>query len=452
MQHKPGVVFQQPMAATPKPKGSGDKNEEQSGSVRPVVKSLRWAPANPNLPAPRVSTEAHTRRIVVYGALIAFALTALLVLAAVLQLFVFDPRTAVATVGDTTITKTHLQSRIKLDYANVTNRYNNLAQTVQQAQAQSDPSGQDGNNFLIQFYQQQLQQAGSQIDAGVIARNSLSGLLTEQLIRQEAAARGIAVTNDEVTRAIQKEFGFFLEPLPTSTPRVPPTAAPGATAEPLASPEPPPTSVSEAELQTGIQRGGEYYKSFGLPVADFRALFELRLLEQKLRENLGKDIPRQDTHFQFDYIRYDTEQAANEGAARAASNPAGFAELISTTNAITLPQPAGNGEQVEWLLNRSVSDRFSPAVLAALDSATVGKVTTAFSPTINSFYVLLPRGKEVRLLSDGDVNTAQRERYDAWLNKAQEAGGKVTGKTDNPVQYVPKIIRDQITQFQQNQR
>ena len=439
------------MAELPKPTATPGKGEAVVGSERPVVKSLRWAAANPNLPIPRISNEARTRRIVIYGALVAFALTALLILAAVLQVFVIEPQAAVATVGTVKITKTQLQNRIKLDFANVANRYSNLAQTVQQAQSQSDPANPDKNNFLLQFYQQQLQQVGSQIDAPLIARASLNSLITEQLIRQEATARGLTASSAEVNKAIQKEFGYFTDPLPTSAAQVAPTAAPGATAEPAATPEPQPTSVSEAELQSGIQRGQDYYKGFNLPASDFQSLFELRILDQKLHEDLGKSVPKQDLHFQFDYIRFNSEVDATGALAKAVNDPTTFGDMISVTNAITLPRPIGNGEKVDWTLNKNVADRYGDHVLSALSDATVGKVTTAFSPTINSFYVLLPRGLEVRPLSDSDTTSQQKALYDAWLAKAQEAGGKVTDKTADPTQFVPKSIKDQITQFHTTQ-
>lgn len=438
------------MADPQKPRDDSGRHDAETASERPSVKSLRWAAANPNLPTPRVSNEARTRRIVIYGALAAFALTALLIAAAVIQLFAIEPQTAVAVVGATKISKTQLQNRIKLDFSNVASRYSNLQQTVAQAQAQSDPASPD-NNFLLQFYQQQLQQAGSQIDASQISRGSLNSLIDEQLIRQEAGARGLTVTGDEIDKAIQKEFGYFPEPLPTSTPPAPPTAAPGATAEPPATPEPLPTSVSEAELQTGIKRGEDYYKSFGFPTTDFRGLFELRLLDQKLHEDFGKAIPKQDSQLQFDYIRFNSEQLANEGLSKANSDPAGFATLISTTNAITLPQPVGSGEHVDWTLSKSVAARYGDYVLSALSAGQIGKVTSAYSPTISSYYVLVPRGNEVRPLTDADISSQQKSLYDSWLAKAKDAGGKVTDKVADPTTLVPKTIKDQITTFQQNQ-
>jgi hypothetical protein len=410
--------------------------EPPGTSARPAVKSMRFRSNNPELPTPRISNEAKVRRIIVYGSLIAFALTAILVSAALLQLFVLAPREAVATVGGVDITKAELQNRTKLEYASISSQYNRLSDAVQQAQAQ----GGDQAGFLAQFYQQQLQQLALQIDPAVIARNSLNNLIGERLIRQEAAARGITINPDDVQLRIEDDIGYFRAPKPDPTP-----STPGAT------PEPAPTSIPEAQFQDGYKRGVDYFKSVGLSEQDFRGSYELRMIEEKLREDLVKDLPKQDLQYKFDYVRFNNQAAATDAVARLNSGAVTMPALISATNAITENIP-GNGDSIDWSLKKTVEGRFDADLVKALDTAEIGKVTTVFSETAGSFYVAQLGGREVRALSAADLDAQKRATFDEWLRKAQDDPAKVANKSADIVNIVPKNIRDQIAVFKQNLR
>ena len=391
------------------------------------------------LPQPRVDTQDKTRRIIVYGSIITAALVALLILAAVLQLFVFEPNQSVATVGNVSITRSQAENRMKLDTAQLVNRFNDLAVSAQQAQA----SGGDSAAFLAQFYQQQLQQLGTQVDVNNIARQSVNSLINEQLIRQEAAARGLTAPDGEIQAELEKTFGFFratLTPFPTNTP------APAGTA--TAEPRVQPTSISDADLQSSQQRGVEFYKAYGYTESDFRKVFELTLLDNKLRETLSKDIKKDDLHYKFDFVRFNEEAKAKEAQAKLASKAISFEALISQTNAIT--ESVGNGESVDWTLKANVDSRYGSEIVAALDSAAIGQVSNVISSTFGGFYVIQPKGREVRALSEFDLQTAQRKVYDDWLKAAGEDTTKVK-RPDNPAAFAPKMVKDLVTRFRAGQ-
>lgn len=421
-------------------KPNTEENTVEQKSTQPVLRvGGQRRGGHIELPQPRISNHDKTRRIVIYGSIVTAVLVVLLILAAVLQLLVIEPNQTVASVGSVNITRTQAENRMKLDTAQLVNRFNDLAVSAQQAQA----SGGDSAQFLAQFYQQQLQQLGQQVDVNIIARQSVNALINEQLIRQEAAARGITASETEIQAELEKTFGFYratLTPFPTNTP------APAGTA--TAEPRVQPTSISDADLQSSQQRGVEFYKAYGYTESDFRKIFELTLLDNKLRETLSKDVKKDDLHYKFDYLRFNDEAKAKEAQAKLVSKAISFEALISQTNAIT--ESIGSGESIDWTLKSSVDSRYGSEIVAALNTAPVGQVSGVISSTFGGFYVVQPNGREVRALSEFDLQSAQRKVYDDWLKQAGEDPVKVK-RPDNPATYAPKMVKDLVTRFRSGQ-
>lgn len=418
------------MAEKPTPKNAGP--QAVVGDERPVSKSMRGQIKTYELPTPRSASKiTNTRRYLILGLLGALALSVLLVGGALLQLFVLAPRETVSAVGGVSIGRAQVQNRVKLDYANLVSRYQNLQGTVQQAQA----SGDEQSQFLVQFYQQQLQQLVPQFDASQIARNSLNGLVSEQIVRQEAAKRGIVASNDDVQGAIEEQFGFRVAPLPAPTDGSPPA--------------PPATPVPEATFRDSYNRVVDYYKTQGLGENDLRSLFELRVIEGRLKDTFGAELPKSDVQYRFNYLRLYSETVANDILVKAQAAPAGFTALISSTNAVTETN-MGDGDVQDWMLGPNLSNRYGEDVLAALNGAPVGQVTGVFSPAANSFYVVQPVGRENRPLNKTDLDAAAQTAFSDWLKK-QEADPAVVSAapTTDLSSMVPKTIRDQITNFRQ---
>jgi hypothetical protein len=72
-----------------------------------------------------------------------------------------------------------------------------------------------------QQIQSQLQQMATSLspqNASVLGADVLDAMINDEVIRQEAARRGITVTEDEVERSLQEAFGFFIDGTPTPAP------------------------------------------------------------------------------------------------------------------------------------------------------------------------------------------------------------------------------------------
>ncbi|MCS6774315.1 MAG: SurA N-terminal domain-containing protein [Anaerolineae bacterium] len=176
----------------------------------------------------RYEREQYARRLVIIGSAATGIITLLLILAAALQLLVFEPQRAVAVVDGTPITVQELQKRMRYVQFQALNRYQQLSNEMQQLRTSGDESS---TGFLMQFYQQQLQRLQNEVTAESVATEALNDLIEERLIQREAERRGIQVTDAEVQESLERDFGFFrktLTPFPTATPFTPEPTPTGA--------------------------------------------------------------------------------------------------------------------------------------------------------------------------------------------------------------------------------
>ncbi len=192
----------------------------------------------------------------------------LIILAGVIQELVIKPRQPVATVNGDRISIQDYQKQVKYAYY----------QSLQQGQPVTDP-----------------QQTGLQV---------LDSMIDLDLLRQQAKQRGITVTDQEITDALEKSFGFYRQtptPAPTSTPDLtataeatatPPTPTPTGTISPTVTPLPTPTLITEQGYKDEYKRTLDSLKaSTDMSEADVRKLVEASLLQQKLYDAVTKDVP-----------------------------------------------------------------------------------------------------------------------------------------------------------------
>jgi hypothetical protein len=421
----------------------------------------------------RYERERRTRKFVVIGSIVTAIVVLLLIGAYVLDTYVLQPNRAVASVISENITVAQMQSRERLEFANLSYNYSQLGQQVQQMQQANDPSA----SFLIQFYQQQLQQIVSRVTVDQIAQNSIDSLINDSLIRQEAKRRGISASPDEIQTELEKSIGYYrvtLTPFPTDTPApATPTAVPLPTTvaltatklltatspltptaiptpEPSATPRLQPTTITQAELQQGKDRGVQFYTSLGYSASEFERVYETNLLTKKLQDVMAKEVPTQTQHYQFDYVRFNAVETATKYAQLLASGKITFEAMITTVNAITQPESIGQGGVIDWTSKDNAASQYGDEVVAALESTPLKKASGVItSATSGGFYLLLPVGREIRALSTSDLSAAQSKAYQDWLTKARGDVNSVKRNID-PVSVMPRDLRDSITTFQTN--
>jgi parvulin-like peptidyl-prolyl isomerase len=204
----------------------------------------------------RRQRDAQANRIVLIILGAVAVLVVLLVAAGAGSELIVKPRRPVAIVNDQPITTADYQKQVKFAWY----------QQSQQQQGLDDPQG-----------------VGIQV---------LDEMVDVALLKGQAAERGITVTQDEVSEAIETLYGYA---------RIPPTVAPMPTPDPAATPgtEPTPTPLptpTPVTLESYQKSYNAYLERIstvaGMSEADFRAIIERDLLRQKLYEAISAETPK----------------------------------------------------------------------------------------------------------------------------------------------------------------
>ena len=171
--------------------------------------------ANPREEKPVVHTKKHLARLERERRqtnAILFVFIGLLVVVAgligysILYNVYLQGRQPVAKVGNVNITVSEWQARVLLQTQNLQSQYNMYQQYSQ---------------MLGMDFSQQLQQIQTQLsDPTSLGQSVLDQMINEELIRQEAAKRGITASKTEMNEAIQSAYGYYPNgsPTPTITP------------------------------------------------------------------------------------------------------------------------------------------------------------------------------------------------------------------------------------------
>lgn len=297
-----------------------------------------------------------TRIIIIFTIVIGVAIVGLVGYGLVGQLII-RPRTAVAKVGDTIIRVNEFETQVKYERVQALNQAYQLYTYYQQF-------GEYGSSFL-----QNAQSIVTELSQPeVFSRNVLDGLIDNILIREEAQKRGITVSEEEIDKRLQTEFGFFpdgtLTPSATSTILSTPTYSPTQYALVTATPTPTQTEVptdtpdvtatlSEEEVQAtqtqaeafpsetptkvipptltleptitltptpyttqefgeNLDTFEESYSTYDFTLEDLRKIVEVNLLAEKLKEDVTKDMQPVEDEVWARHILVETEDEALE--------------------------------------------------------------------------------------------------------------------------------------------
>ena len=158
----------------------------------------------------RVERERLQTRNILIGSAIVVILVVAAIIYGVLDQTVLQAQRVIATVNGDKIRVAEFQAQTRYARNNMIRSATNTAQFLQFFG--SDPNA-------MASIGQQLMQIKAQLGATTAGQQVLDLLIEDRLIRQEAARRGITVTEDEVKEAFQTAFGYYPNgsPTPTST-------------------------------------------------------------------------------------------------------------------------------------------------------------------------------------------------------------------------------------------
>jgi parvulin-like peptidyl-prolyl isomerase len=403
---------------------------------------------------PKIVTKKHIARLererrqvnLIRGIAIAGIVAVILLLGyGYLKLNVLQLREPVAKVNGETITTGQWQERVRLQRVNMLNQLN-LLQYYQQ--------------FGMDVSQQQQQIESSLQVPEVLGQQVLDQMIDEVFIRQEAKKRDITVSEAEIQKEIQGQYGFFPNgtPSPTITPTEfltptmsaeqltvypstsTPTEAPTSTPSPTSTPDrsatatatftaAPPTPTFVPELPTGTptkyteegfkeqySKALDQYKSYNISEATLRSVFENNLLRAKLLDEIAKDVPHTEEQVWARHILVDDAKTAGIVRSMLLSGH-DFAEVAKQYSKDT--GSGANGGDLGWFGKGAMVPEFE---LAAF-SQKIGEIGKPIKSQFG-YHIIQVIDRQERPL---DESAYQQKREDAlkdWLTKMRDEATK----------------------------
>jgi parvulin-like peptidyl-prolyl isomerase len=369
------------------------------------------APLNRKQLSRRERDQRNTRRLTI-GMAAVLGLVALLLTWGLVDQYVLRSRRPVATVAGTPITLDTYQKWVRYRRWDLRNYLAQLeTQRIQFATGEDDTQ-----NFLLQYFDQQIQQVQSELASAPLT--VLDELVDEQLVRQEAARRGITVSAEEVQTAWEEQFGYFRNPptpMPTLTPEPTPTPAEGETPDDVDNEideiEPLPTEAPMTEEQFA-QRSTEWLaaarEAADFTESDMRGQIEVLLLRLKLEEVLVADVPTTAEQVRARHILLDTREEAEEVLAELAAG-AEFADLALERSLDTTS--GAEGGDLGWFARGQMIDEFERAAFALQPGETSDIVESSFG-----FHIIHLEERDAnRELEPSALQMAQRQVVEQWF-------------------------------------
>jgi peptidyl-prolyl cis-trans isomerase D len=358
-------------------------------------------------------------------------------------------RRPVAKVGSVELSVKEFEPRVRLQRQQLLNDYTEYAQYAQV--------------FGIDV-EAQLQQIASNLNSPeTVGQQVIDQMVREELIRQEAAKRGITVSEEELNKAIEEAFGYFPNGTPTPAPTAtafvepeipaeafaivsvtpPPTSAPLSTeaaeateaaestpeaeptevasatptAGPTSTPQPTATPYTADAYQETLGETDEGLVKLGFDKEYIRNFFLAQLLEEKLKEEIAVDVKATQTQVWARHILVADIETAQDLIAQL-QNGADFGALAQEFSTDT--GSAINGGDLGWFGPNMMVAEFEAAAFALENSGdyTLEPVESQFG-----YHIIQLVAKQERPLDESQFSLNRDVEFQKWLDAAKEEYG-----------------------------
>lgn len=386
----------------------------------------------------RSRREQEQLRLIYIGLAVVAALIIMVLAFGLYQTFVAEPGAPVAVVnGEEIITRAY-QDRVRYERFLLEEQY----QQVLQQQAQL---AQSGNEQLAELLVPQYQQYANQIlqQRSIVDRETVNTMIDDKLVEAETAARGITVSEDEVTEYINRFLAGRLggltaqsasatstaraeasataalwTPTPTFTPSPTITFTEAITPTPTPADTPTPAPTPTLNVIGNDTLGTEYTnwlntlaENTDVDEATYRQIMRTVVLRDKLLEALGEEIPTAEEQAHARHILVETEDEAQAIIERLEAGE-DFADLAAELS--TDPGSAANGGDLGFVPR----GRFVDTVDEAVFTLPIGEVSEPIQSQFG-WHIVEVLEREVRDLSPQDYLQRQRLALSEWLSDAR---------------------------------
>ena len=340
----------------------------------------------------------------------------ILIYGVVTEVFI-KARRPVAKVGDTVITTQDYRARQSYERwmteMQIFQYQSYLSQLAAQQTAgllpdSDDPEADPGLASLIQQLQLQLGSLERQLSpdlAPVFGGQVLDRMIEETLVREEAAERGLTISDERMEEEIQLLLGY--DPNPTN---------PLTDTDTLTDPVAPLAPVEDfndiyRQFRTNVLQPSRFAEQ------DFRDMVRASILRQQLRNEMAEGIPLEQEQVEIVLFSLETEEAAEAARIRLVEDNEDPEELGEEF--LMDEDPSTAAYSLPWLPAGYLSSQVGIDVEKAAFNTSVGRASTVVRGQDGRYYVVYVSGREVRELSQDFIAQAGDEAYEHWLESAK---------------------------------
>jgi parvulin-like peptidyl-prolyl isomerase len=312
------------------------------------------------------------------------------------QEFLIKPAQPVAIVDGAKVPLNDYQAMLQYQRYSLHNTIDSLNSAI----ASIDTS-QSGADFLVSYYQQQLDQLNTELVT--ISDTTLEQMIDDALVKEKAQQVGITVTPADVQQTLDDQlqevaasYAAAASPPVTDTQNITPTAVPAS------------------ELDKYYQ---DALTAMGLDDKQFRGIIERGLYRSKLQDLLASQVPTTGLIIDVQMIVTDTQEAAVAAQTRI-QNGEDFATVAKEVSSD--PQVQDNGGDLGWVTTGQLSSSYGQAVEDLAFSMSVGQVSEVESNS--SFYVIkIVDRNENGPLPETVLTQRQNSALQDWLTQRKDS-------------------------------
>lgn len=405
----------------------------------------------------RHEREAAMQRLILTVVGIVGAIAILLVAFALINDQILAPRQAVANVNGDTITVGEFERRVRLERTLLNEQLTNAYYTyLSFGASESDAQQALTQNSYTSNIISEMQvpdQLGNRV---------LNDMIDDTLIRQQAEALGVSVSDEKVQERIQQFFGYdpnaglftatpspsptvsptpFItatpSPVPTETSTPTTTPTPEITETPSVTPQATATATSTPDAATREATFNSTRDDFfqyvtttsQLNDGDVQAYFAAQALREAVMEQVTADMSHTATYANIRHILVATEAEAQD-VLEALQSGEPFASLAAAVSTDT--SNAGNGGELGWQPLSVYVTPFADAARDAEIGTFVGPVETEFG-----YHILQVRAREEREMDQSDFEQAQARAFQDWLDGLRADESQTIQTFDTWIDNVP---------------
>lgn len=388
-----------------------------------------------------------TRKIRIAVAAIV-GLLVLVFLTAVVVEYVVRPNQPVASVNGTRITLSDWQDRVRYQRAQF------IIGLEDQLEAFQDVG------MVQQFSQQQISLLQQPVVLGELI---LEQMIDEEIIRQQAAERGIQVTDEDVEERIGEQFNYFGGAVPTATPTGTPTVEPTPSLTPLptavitdvlptstppptptlgptSTPPPTPTAVSEEAFRQEFQSLMARFREMDVEEETYRSVIRARIYRERLADSLAESegLNSEAEMASIYLLVFEAEDAAQQALDRVQDE--GFLTVWNNLRS-TPPDPdapaAGTATEVLWRTQEQFQQQLGTQVAEAAFDLSLGEPSEVLSQTVSAqgtaqqqqpaqpqtrYYIIQASGREMRPLSQSALDERKNQLVTQLVTEQRQGG------------------------------